>query len=297
MANLLSQPGARNKKLRELLDRDKPLLAIASHDAMSARLAEQAGVEIVYMSGFTTSASLLGRPDVGLLTEVEMVGNARRIVQTVQCPVVADADTGYGNEINVIRTVRDYEQAGVSGIHLEDQVFPKRCGHMAGKAVIPAHEMVAKFKAASQARLDPNFVLIARTDALAVEGLQPAIDRVKRYADAGADLLWVEAPTSVEQLEEISEQLKGYKTALNWVQGGLTPLITYQRICELGFRYVFYPLGSILEMTTALQRYYAYVLAHGTPDPSGKGVPTFDQFTDIVGLPEVTALEEQASKV
>jgi 2,3-dimethylmalate lyase len=180
--------------LREMLSRPEPVLAPGAYDALSARLVEGAGFEAVYMTGFGTSASLLGRPDVGLLTFSEMVDNARRLVQAVKVPVIADADNGYGNPINVIRTVKEYEAAGVSAVHIEDQVIPKKCGHMEGKQVIDASEMVEKIRAAVEARHSEEFVIIARTDARAVEGMDVALDRARIYRDAGADALFVEAP-------------------------------------------------------------------------------------------------------
>jgi 2-methylisocitrate lyase-like PEP mutase family enzyme len=293
MADLLSHPGNRNQRLRDLLATGEPLLAPGSHDALSARLTEQAGFEVVYMSGFTTTASLLGRPDIGLLGETEMVSNARRMVQVVDRPVIADADTGYGNPINVIRTVREFEQAGVSGLHLEDQVSPKRCGHMTGKAVIATEDMVAKLRAAVAARTDPHFVLIARTDALAVEGVDAAIERAKRYAGVGADLLWVEAPTTTEQIDHIANELGEYKLVLNWVEGGRTPPITYDRIRELGFALVLFPIGSALATMAALREHYAYIRNHGTPSPRAEKMQSFDDFTDAIGLPEILQLEQR----
>src|SRR6185312_3795220 len=193
MADLLSTPPSPRARLRELLASPAPLLAPGAYDALSARLIEQAGFDVVYMTGFGTTASLIGRPDVGLLSGSEMVDNARRICAAVDVPVIADADTGYGNAVNVVRTVQLYEQAGVAGIHLEDQVMPKKCGHMTGKVVIPPDEMVGKIRAAVAARRDPDFLLIARTDAAAVEGLSAGIDRARAYAAAGADVLFVEA--------------------------------------------------------------------------------------------------------
>src|SRR6187455_108569 len=190
--------------LPALLDRAindrQPLIAPGCYDALSARLVEQAGFDAVYMTGFGTTASLIGRPDIGLLSGAEMVDNARRIVSAVDVPVIADADTGYGNAINVVRTVQLYEQAGVAGIQLEDQVMPKKCGHMSGKALIGADEMVGKLQAAVAARTDPDLVIIARTDAVAVQGLDAAIQRARAFAEAGADLLFVEAPTSEEDI-------------------------------------------------------------------------------------------------
>src|SRR6185312_12717200 len=239
MADLLSTPPSPRARLRELLASPAPVVAPGAYDALSARLIEQAGFHVVYMTGFGTTASLIGRPDVGLLTGSEMVDNARRIAAAVDVPVIADADTGYGNTINVLRTVQLYEQAGVAGIHLEDQVMPKKCGHMTGKVVIPAAEMVGKVRAAVEARQDPDFLIIARTDAAAVHGLNEAIDRGRAYAEAGADALFVEAPTSEEDIARVAAELRGVAPLVfNWAEGGRTPLLPVERIAELGFSLV-----------------------------------------------------------
>src|SRR6202000_1788602 len=195
----------------------------------------------------------LARPDIGLPVKSEMIDNARRIVQTVGLPVIADADTGYGNPLNVIRTVRDYEQAGVAAIHLEDQVSPKRCGHMSGKSVIPVGDMAAKLHAGVDARTDPDFVLIARTDALAVEGVDAAIERARRYAQAGADVLWIEAPDTEQGLEKIAAELDGHTLLLNWLEGGRTPAIDIDRIRKMKFALVLFPLGSALPRGAGLR--------------------------------------------
>jgi 2,3-dimethylmalate lyase len=192
-------------RLRELLAGGEPVLAPGAYDALSARLVEQAGFEAVYMTGFGASASLLGRPDIGLLSFGEMVHSARRLAQAVEVPVIADADDGYGNPINVIRTVKEYEAAGVSAIHIEDQVSPKKCGHLEGKQVIEASEMVEKVRAAAEARSSEDFVIIGRTDARAVEGLDGALERARRYREAGADVLFVEAPQSEEEVTAVAE--------------------------------------------------------------------------------------------
>src|SRR3954470_10598746 len=186
--------------LRERLASGDPVVAPGAYDALSARLIEQAGFAAVYMTGFGASASLLGRPDVGLLSFAEMVDHARRLVQSVTVPVIADADDGYGNHLNVMRTIREYEAAGVAALHIEDQVAPKRCGHMAGKQVIPEGEMVEKVRAAVQARRG-DLLIIARTDARAVEGLDAALDRARAYRDAGADALFIEAPVDEREIE------------------------------------------------------------------------------------------------
>ena len=294
MGELLSGPAAPRARLRELLARPEPLVAPGAYDALSARLVEQTGFDVVYMTGFGTTASLIGRPDVGLLTGTEMVDNARRIAAAVDLPVIADADTGYGNAINVVRTVQAYEAAGVAGIHLEDQVNPKKCGHMSGKAVIPTGEMVGKLHAAVAARRDPDFVLIARTDAAAVEGLDAAVARARAYAGAGADVLFVEAPTSEDDIARVAGELKGVAPLVfNWAEGGRTPPISLDTIAELGFSLVLYPIGTLLAATVGMRALLATLRADGTPAAAMSGLPTFDGFTDLIGLPEVQELEQR----
>jgi 2,3-dimethylmalate lyase len=295
VGELLSGRIAPRARLRELLASDAgPLVAPGAYDALSARLVEQAGFDVVYMTGFGTTASLIGRPDVGLLSGTEMIDNARRIVAAVDVPVIADADTGYGNAINVLRTVQTYEQAGVAGIHLEDQVLPKKCGHMSGKAVIAADEMVGKIRAAVAARRDPDFVLIARTDAAAVEGLDAAIARAHSYAEAGADVLFVEAPTSDADIARVATELKGVAPLVfNWAEGGRTPPMSLDRMAELGFSLVLYPIGTLLAATAGIQSLLATLRADGTPAAAMAGLPTFDGFTDLIGLPEVQELEQR----
>src|SRR5215218_3102998 len=219
MADLLRARPSGPRRLRELLAGAWPVLAPGAYDALSARLVEQAGFGVVYMTGFGTAASLLGRPDVGLLTATEMLDNARRIVAAVDVPVVADADTGYGNAINVVRTVQLYEQAGVAGIQLEDQVMPKKCGHMSGKLLIGTDEMCGKLRAAVEARRDPDLLIIARTDAVAVTGTDDAIARARAFAEAGADVLFVEAPTSDANIERVAAELRGVAPLVfNWAE-------------------------------------------------------------------------------
>jgi 2-methylisocitrate lyase-like PEP mutase family enzyme len=294
VGNLLSRPPAARPRLRELLAGPEPLLAPGAYDALSARLVEQAGFDVVYMTGFGSTASLAGRPDVGLLTGTEMVDNARRIVAAVDSPVIADADTGYGNAINVVRTVQAYEQAGVAGLHLEDQVMPKKCGHMSGKAVIPAEEMVGKIRAAVEARRDPDLLLIARTDAAAVEGLPAALGRARAYADAGADVLFVEAPTSEDDIARVASELRDVAPLVfNWAEGGRTPAIPLARIAELGFALVLFPIGALLAATAGIQRFLTTLRADGVPSAALPDLPTFDGFTDLIGLPEIRDLESR----
>src|SRR3954468_2533390 len=250
--------------LRALLERGEPVLAPGAYDGLSARLVERAGFPAVYMTGFGASASLLGRPDVGLVSFDEMAGHARRLVQAVEVPVIADADDGYGNPLNVMRTVNEYEAAGVAALHIEDQVAPKRCGHMDGKDVIDAAEMVEKVRAAVEARRAPDLVIIARTDARAVEGLDAALDRARRYRDAGADLLFVEAPESESDVERVADALRDVPLLFNWAEGGKTPPMPLPRLRELGFRIVIFPIGALLVAARAIRELTQTLIEHGT---------------------------------
>jgi carboxyvinyl-carboxyphosphonate phosphorylmutase len=278
--------------LRKLLDRNEPILAPGAYDALSARLIEAAGFSAVYMTGFGTSASLLGRPDVGLLGMSEMVDNARRIVEAVEVPVIADADTGYGNPLNVIRTVHEYERAGVAAIHIEDQVAPKKCGHMEGKQIIPADDMVAKLRAAVEARRT-DLVLIARTDARAVEGLDDALERARRYREAGADVIFFEAPQTELEIETVAGQLNGVPLLFNWAEGGKTPPIGYARLRELGFRIIIFPLSALLAATRGVREVLETIRHDGTPAAAMAELPRFGEFLDFIGLPEIQRLEQR----
>lgn len=245
------------------------------------------------MTGFGTSASRLGRADVGLLTMPEMVDNARRIVDALAIPLLADADTGYGNPINVIRTVQEYERAGVAAIHIEDQAAPKKCGHMEGKQLVPAAEMVEKIRAAVEARVDPDFLLIARTDARAVEGLQAAIDRGRRYHEAGADVLFIEAPQSEAEIAEVATAFSGVPLLFNYAEGGKTPAIGYERLRELGFKIVIFPIGTLLAATRAMRALLARIHEDGSPINVLSELPGFGEFTSFIGLPEIQELERR----
>jgi 2,3-dimethylmalate lyase len=293
MADLLSHPTGRRARLRALLGSGRPVVAPGAYDALTARLVEQAGFDVVYMTGFGTTASLLGRPDVGLLGQAEMVDNARRMASVVDVPLIADADTGYGNPINVIRTVREYEQAGVAGLHLEDQVMPKKCGHLAGKEVVPLEEMVAKIRAAVDARTDPDLVLIARTDAAQMFGVDAAIERARAFADAGADLLFVEAPTSGDDLEKVASALSGHPLVFNGAEGGRTPLPPLSRLTELGFALVLYPVSTLLAAASGVREMLGHLTEHGSPTGALEqlDVPGLDAFTEVVGISEVRELE------
>jgi 2-methylisocitrate lyase-like PEP mutase family enzyme len=211
-------------------------------------------------------------------------------------PVLSDADTGFGEALNVERTVRLFEQAGVAGIHLEDQVMPKKCGHMSGKVVIGADEMIGKLRAAVSARTDPDFLLIARTDAAAVHGLDEAIKRAVAYAEAGADVLFVEAPTSEADIARVAAELRGVAPLIfNWAEGGRTPPLPLDRIAELGFALVLFPIGTLLAATAGIRSLLATLRADGTPTAAMPGLPAFGEFTDLIGLPEVQELEQRFS--
>jgi 2,3-dimethylmalate lyase len=291
-ARLTRRPGGA-ARLRALLDSGQTIVAPGAFDPLAARLVEDAGFPAVYMTGFGASAALIGRPDVGLLTMTEMAGNAGRIAACVDIPVIADADTGYGNPLNVIRTVGAYEAAGVAGIHIEDQVAPKKCGHMEGKQVIPAAEMAEKIRAAVEARSQPEFVIIARTDARAVEGLDRALERGRRYREAGADALFIEAVTSEEEAEAAARAFPGVPLLFNWAEGGKTPPIALERLTELGYRIVIFPISTLLAATAAMRRILREIAQAGTPAAAMGELPTFGEFLDFIGLPEVREAERR----
>jgi len=291
-ARLTRRPGAA-ARLRALLGSGQTIVAPGAFDPLAARLVEEAGFPAVYMTGFGTSAALIGRPDVGLLTMTEMADNAGRIAACVDIPVIADADTGYGNPLNVIRTVGAYEAAGVAGIHIEDQVAPKKCGHMEGKQVIPAQEMAEKVRAAVEARTEPEFVIVARTDARAVEGLAAAIERGRLYRAAGADVLFIEAVVSEAEAEEVARAFPDVPLLFNWAEGGKTPPIGLDRLTELGYRIVIFPIGTLLAATAAMRRILREIAQAGTPARIMGEVPSFGEFLDFIGLPEVRAVEQR----
>jgi 2,3-dimethylmalate lyase len=295
MAHLLPDRSTRRTSLRTLIGTARPVLAPGCYDALGARLIEEAGFAAVYMTGFGSSAGLLGRPDVGLLSMSEMADNARRIVEAVDLPVIADADTGYGNPISVLRTVREYERAGVAALHLEDQVAPKRCGHMEGKHVVPVAEMVEKVRAAVDARTSADLLIIARTDARAVEGLDAAIERAARYREAGADVLFVEAPQSVDEIRTIAAAFKEVPLLFNYAEGGKTPPIEHALLAELGYAIVIFPIGTLLAATKAIRAVLARIKADGSPINVLPELPRFGEFLDFIGLPEIRELEQRYS--
>jgi 2-methylisocitrate lyase-like PEP mutase family enzyme len=223
----------------------------------------------------------------------EMAGNAGRIAACVDIPVIADADTGYGNPLNVIRTVGAYEAAGAAGIHIEDQVAPKKCGHLEGKLIIPAEEMAQKVRAAVEARTRPEFVIIARTDARAVEGLERSLQRARMYREAGADVLFIEALTSEAEAEEAVRTFPDVPLLFNWAEGGKTPPISLDRLKELGYRIVIFPISTLLAATGAMRRILQEIAGEGTPAAVLRELPTFAEFVDFIGLPQVREAEQR----
>lgn len=281
------------RKLRELLSRSQPLLAAGAYDALSARMAHSAGFEAIYASGSSIAASLLGQPDVGLTTLTEVVDQVRRMTSVVDVPVIADADTGYGNAINVMRMIREYERAGIAGMHIEDQVMPKKCGHFEGKDLIPAEEMVGKIRAAIDARKDPDFLIIARTDARTVSGLAEAITRAKRYAAAGADAIFVETPRSVEEYAEIRRALPDTILVADVTEGGKSPALTSEEYYRLGFQLVLLSASAIRAVMHTLQDFYAKAVAEGSTSGLLDRITPFEERNRILGLEDFYSLDRK----
>ncbi len=280
------------QRLRQLLQGPTTIRSLGAHDVFTARLIEAAGLETVFIGGFGTAASLLGLPDVGLLTLTEMADAVRRMAQRVSIPVVADGDTGHGDLHNVARTVREFESAGAAGVLLEDQVTPKRCGHFQGKQVIPADEMVLKLKAARSALRDPNFVIVARTDARAVEGIDAAIARANRYGAAGADVCFIEAPESRAELERIPREVR-YPLLVNMLSGGVTPILPVDELGQLGYKIVVCPIESLLVTATAVRKLIQALLTRGRCDLPAGEMATFAEIKQLLGLDEVLGLRQR----
>jgi methylisocitrate lyase len=256
-----------------------------AYDALSARLAQRAGFGAMFTTGFGFSAATLGAPDIGLMTASEILERVRNIANAIDVPLVADMDTGYGNPLNVIRTVRDCVNAGVAGIILEDQEWPKKCGHFEGKRVIPAEDQVQKLRAAVVARGDDDLVIIGRTDAREPLGLEEAIRRGKLYRDAGADVVFVEAPRSVEELKAIAAAIPDAALFANMIEGGKTPLLSSEELQALGFRMVVYPLSALFAAAKAIQETYETLFATKTTASRQASLMGFHEFEEVVGAP------------
>lgn len=281
----------RARKLRELLAGDRIVMAPGAYDAWSARMVEAAGFPAVYVTGYGVSASVLGAPDIGLISFAEMVTAVRNVCAATSVPVIADADNGYGGALNVVRTVREYEAAGAAAIQLEDQVMPKRCGHMEGKQLIPRDEMVAKIRAAVYARRNSDTVIIARTDAIAVNGYDDAIDRAVAYREAGADVIFVEALRTREQIENAA-QLVGAPLMANMVEHGKTPLDTAENLYRMGFRIAIYPVVLLYSATRAMQDVLATLKEREDLAACMDREVDFPTFNGMIGLQGYRDLEK-----
>jgi len=276
--------------LRQMMTGKQIVVAPGAHDALTAKIIEQVGFSAVYMTGYGQAASHLGKPDVGLLTLTEMVARASNIVEAVNVPVIADADTGFGNAVNVMRTLREYEKAGVAAIQLEDQVAPKKCGHMTGRQVVSKEEMVGKIKAAVDVRTDPDLMIIARTDARTVHGIGEALERAKAYEEAGADILFIESPESVEEMKQITTSFK-VPVLANMVEGGRTPFLPVQDLQGLGYDLVIFPTASTYLVTKALTRLMTVLKDTGTTASLIPEMITFEEFNDLIGLTKIREIE------
>ncbi|MEF8975275.1 MAG: isocitrate lyase/PEP mutase family protein [Halapricum sp.] len=278
--------------LKERLQEEEILLALGGYDAISAKMAYQAGAEAVYMSGSSVATSVTGEPDVGLATMTEMANRAHQMAGAIDVPLVADADTGYGNPLNVRRTVTEYERAGVNAIQIEDQTFPKRCGHFEGKSIVPAEEFVQKIRAATDARESEDFLIIARTDALAVEGVDEAIDRANRYKEAGADVLFVESPRDREEMERITDEAPGLHLA-NMAPGGLTPVLPADELQDIGYDITICPADAFRAALQTFEDLYSAILEHGSQEPVLDDMVDWEHRNEITGLDRIGELEER----
>jgi 2,3-dimethylmalate lyase len=287
-----SKPG---RSLREQLQDKKSIIVLPGvFDALSARIAQQVGFSAMFQTGYGSAAALLGMPDFGLLNAGETIDNANRIISAVDVPVLVDADTGYGNPLNVWKLVRDLENMGAAGIFLEDQVWPKRCGHMAGKDVIPKNDYIPKLRAAVEARRSKEFIIVARTDARAPLGLDEAIDRGKAYRKAGADVIFVEAPRTTAELKRVADEIDAPLVA-NMIEDGVTPNLPAKDLLDLGYRIAVFPLSALYSATYAMQQVLTELKKTGATKQTRKLMVTFKDFNQFVDLNKFMDLERRYS--
>jgi carboxyvinyl-carboxyphosphonate phosphorylmutase len=280
------------KNLKNMLKSNKPLVVPGVYDAIGAKIAEKVGFEAMFQTGYGTSATLFGMPDYGFIGATETLDNARRICSAVSVPVIIDSDTGYGNALSVWKLVRELEVAGASGIFLEDQRWPKRCGHMQGKEVIPQEEYTEKLGAAIDARENKDFIIVARTDARATEGLDVAIERGLQNKKTGADAIFIEAPRSLEEMKIIGKAIRAPLVA-NMIEGGATPMTSSETLHKLGFKIILYPLSVLFANTFATMSILKELKRTGTTIKLKKKVVNFDQFNDLVELSKFQKLEKK----
>lgn len=279
--------------LRARLAEGSVLLAPGIYDALTALMVEQAGFECAYLSGASLAYTRFGRPDIGLIGMSEVADAVTAIRERVDLPVVVDGDTGYGNALNVIRTVREFERAGASAIQLEDQSLPKRCGHLAGKSLVSAGEMVGKIKAAVDARRNEETLIIARTDAIAVEGFEPALERGERFIEAGCDVLFVEAPENPDQMRQVCERFAGRVPLLaNMVEGGSTPIKSAAELQDIGYSLVIFPGGTVRAVAHNLRNYFETLSRDGNTDAWRNQMFDFKGFNDVLGTNDILAVGE-----
>lgn len=281
----------KTKNLREMLNEPGIIVAPGAYDVWSARLIEKAGFPAAYMTGYGAAASVIGQPDIGLITATEMSVHAKNIASAINIPLIADADNGYGGILNVIRTVQEYERGGVAAIQLEDQVFPKRCGHMEGKELISIAEMVAKVKAAVYARKSNDLVIIARTDARAVNGFANALERSLAYVEAGADVIFFEAPQSLEEMRDLAAKIP-IPVLANMVENGKTPLLGAKKLEEMGFKIAIYPASPLYAATKSVLKLLGRLREDGTTENCLEDMVGFSEFFKLVGVQEVRDLEK-----
>jgi 2-methylisocitrate lyase-like PEP mutase family enzyme len=278
--------------LKQLFKRGRLLVAPGCFDGLSARLVEEAGFEAAYLSGGAVARSM-GIPDIGLVTMSEVIDRAAQVVAAVKIPIIADADTGYGNAVNLVRSVREFERTGVAAIHIEDQITPKRCGHLDGKEVIPLAEMEKKLQAALASRSDPDFSIIARTDARGVHGFDDAIRRGRAFAELGVDAVFVEAPQSEAELEEIPRALANVPLLVNVFKGGKTPMLPVERLQQMGYRIAIYPSETQRAAIHAMRQALGLLKREGTTEKMDETLTTFKERDKVVGLDEWQQLEKQ----
>jgi len=283
------------KNLKSMLKSKKPLLIPGVYDALGAKIAQKVGFDAMFQTGYGTSATLFGMPDYGFIGSTETVDNARRICRAVSVPVIIDADTGYGNALSVWKLVKELESAGAGGIFLEDQKWPKRCGHMQGKEIISQEEYTEKLSAAIDARENKDFIIVARTDARATEGLDDAIQRGKENKKTGADAIFVEAPRSLDEMKKIGKEINAPLVA-NMIEGGATPLSSAEKLNKMGFKIILYPLSVLYANTFATMNILEELKKTGSTSKYEQKVVNFDQFNDLVELSKFRKMEKKYGK-
>ena len=288
--NAPGEPAMPKTRVHRILDEIGTLAFAGVFDTLSAKLAQQVGFPMAFVSGYSVAATAIGEPDMGLLTQTEITNRARRICMSVAIPIIVHADTGYGNPLNVYRTVQEFIAAGAAGCFLEDQLWPKKCGHMQGKRVIEHEEYVQKIRAAVEARGDRDFFIVARTDALAVVGMDEAVARILAAREAGADASFIEAPGSVEQLAEIGRRVPKPMVA-NMIEGGKTPVLPREQLAAMGFQLILYPLAGLFAAAKAIRTVYEQVYREGTADRASQ--MTFAEFNELIGVAKKYAMAER----